>query len=615
MLGLSALFAPVAVRAQDPVPPPPDTAQVAPPVAGADTLPAPDSVSADTIFYNLPLLDGGADGGLPVGRASGFATGVWTWDRDAIMASGAHTLAELFAEVPGLIALYGGDYGTPLAVSAFGLGGGGYRVFRDGFEVYPLEGGVVDLQHVGLAGISRVRLDRSMGAMTIELRSYRHDDGRPFSVIEAGTGDLDTNMFRGIFAEPTTFGGSIGFGVERVDTRGRTAEEGGNRTGSWARYQLHLRDRAGLAFEMRRMGSQTRVTDYASTLGRTDLTVRGRVEVVPGVVAEAYTGRSSLDADEAGEGRELWGGDRRQHGARLAISRTGLWARGEARFFGGDELPARVLDGAGGWSRAGWGGVAGHGSLARWDGSDLKSAGARAWFGPIAGVTLFGSWSSGTYGGRATPVLDATAYPEPPGSPYTVDPSPPVRTERDALRAGAALALLGVDLAAAVMRLETDAHAPLGLELDLGAPVVAGATRQGVEGWASLPTPLEGLRIEGSYQRWDAEGPYLPEEIYRGSFEFHRTYLESGNFELWASLGVRGHDPMLVFVADDGTNGGLARVPFYQNWYARVQARILTVRLFLGWENWALRRNLQSYPDRLLPPMRSFFGLRWDMWS
>jgi hypothetical protein len=192
-----------------------------------------------------------------------------------------------------------------------------------------------------------------------------------------------------------------------------------------------------------------------------------------------------------------------------------------------------------------------------------------------------------------------------------------VLTERDALRAGAALSLFGVDLAGAVMRFETDAYLPLGLELDLGSAVVAGGTREGVEGWASLPTPLEGLRLEGSYQRWDSEGPYLPEQIYRGSFEFHRVYLETGNFELWASLGVRGHDPMLVFVPDDGTGSslGLEQVPFYQNWYARIQARVLTVRLFLGWENWALRRNLQTYPDRLLPPMRSFFGLRWDMWS
>ena len=105
--------------------------------------------------------------------------------------------------------------------------------------------------------------------------------------------------------------------------------------------------------------------------------------------------------------------------------------------------------------------------------------------------------------------------------------------------------------------------------------------------------------------------------MYRGSFEFHRVYKESENLELWWSLGVRGHDPMSVFVADDGEGGpgGLQTVPFYQSWYGRIQVRVVTLRLFLGWENFTLRRDLQNFPGRKLPFARSFFGLRWDMWS
>ena len=253
-----ALVTPEAVTAQEP----PDTVQVTDSLQVPDSLQlsdslqaTPDSAAADTIFYNLPSLDSG----LPVG----FATGIWDWDRDEIMASGANTIAELMAEVPGLITLLGGDYGTPLAISAFGLGAGGVRVFRDGFEVYPVDGGVADLQRIGLGGIGRVRLDRSMGAMIVEMWSYQYDDGRPLSVIEAGTGDFDTNSFRGVYADPTALGGSIAVAMERVDTRGVGPEEGGNRTGTWVRYQLHLRDRAGIALDLRRMGSQTKVQDYA----------------------------------------------------------------------------------------------------------------------------------------------------------------------------------------------------------------------------------------------------------------------------------------------------------------------------------------------------------------
>ncbi len=596
----------------------PDTVQVADSLQAAVSLQlsvslqaAPDSAAADTIFYNLPSLDRG----LP----EGFATGIWEWDRDDIMASAANTIAELMAEVPGLITLLGGDYGTPAAISAFGLGGGGVRLFRDGFEVYPVDGGVADLQRIGLGGITRVRLDRSMGAMIVEMWSYQYDDGRPISVIEAGTGDLDTNMFRGVYADPTSLGGSIAVAMERVDTRGVRSQEGGNRTGTWVRYQLHRQDRAGIALDFRRMGSQTKVPDYAPTLSRTDVTIRARVEVVEGVVAEAYTGKSSLDADDAGVEYELFGGSRSQHGFRLGLEGDGLWARGELRLFGDDELPARNLDVGAGVTREGWGGLAGSLHRATWMGASTSSTGARGWLGPLEGASLFGSWESGTFGGRDGPLLDGTTNPLPPLLPQQADDPPAVAiTDRSALRLGGSLSRRGATLSGAVLFVESDLHVPLGTQLDFGSPIEPGGVRRtGWEGWGSLPMLMTGLRLEGSYQRWSQDGPYLPRQVYRGSFEFHRVYKESENLELWWSLGVRGHDAMSVFVADDGQGGpgGLQTVPFYQSWYGRIQVRVVTIRIFLTWENFTLRRNLQNFPGRKLPFARSSFGLRWDMWN
>jgi len=73
----------------------------APPVPGQDpTQVVPDSLAqegqdslpADTIFYNLPALENRVP--------SGFATGVWEWDREAILTSTANTLAELLSELP-----------------------------------------------------------------------------------------------------------------------------------------------------------------------------------------------------------------------------------------------------------------------------------------------------------------------------------------------------------------------------------------------------------------------------------------------------------------------------------------------------------------------------------
>lgn len=579
-------------------------------VAVADSLLAQlaDSVSADTIYYNLPRIRDG----IP----TGFATGIWSWDRHAIMASGANTLAELFEEVPGLIPLYGGDYGTPLAMSAFGRGGGGYRIVRDGFEVYAVEGGVADLQHIGLAGLNEVRLDRSSGQMVVELTSHRYDDGRPFSVVEAGTGDLDTNMFRGVYADPTALGGSVAVALERVDTRGfgPARSEGGNRTGSWARYQYHFGDRGGVALDYRSVGSQTQVSQYASNVSRKDLTLQASWRPVEGVVLQAVTGRSTLERQPGSdESYTRVGGTRRQHVARVGYRRGGAWMDGSYRLFEGG-LPTRRFDAAGGFTSTRWGGLAARWARGSWRGQGTGQLGARAWLHPIPWMTLFGHYETGEYGFRDGPVADG-----PPPPPFADDggvPGVAIVSDREGLRVGGMLSRWGVSLGGAALYAYSNEVSPLGIELDQGAPNVPGVHRNGYESMAVLPLPMEGLTLEGSYQWWDEEGPYLPDQIYRGSFEFHRVFLVTGNLELWASLGVRGHDPMLTFAPASGTDeAGIERVPFFQSWYAHAQVRVVTVRLWLGMENMTFRRNLQTHPGRKLPFARTFFALRWDMWN
>jgi hypothetical protein len=212
-------------------------------------------------------------------------------------------------------------------------------------------------------------------------------------------------------------------------------------------------------------------------------------------------------------------------------------------------------------------------------------------------------------------VVDA-ALPPPLLPPDDIVPGVERITDRETLRAGASLEAFGVTLAGAMLYAYSDLALPLATELDLGPDPVKGVHRNGYEGLAVLPTLWEGLTVEGSYQWWDEPGPYLPQRVYRASFEFHRVFKESENLEVWASVGVRGHDPMAVFAVDGETGvAGVTAVPFYQSWYGRIQVRVVTVRLWLGMDNFTFRRNLQTYPDRLLPYGRSFFALRWDMWN
>lgn len=592
---------------------PPDTVVVdsiaEPAVPPADSLVADtlvvDSLATDTIRYNVPR---------PRGRTpSGFATGIWQWDRQGIMASGANTLAELFQDVPGLIPLLGGDYGTPAAMTSFGQGGAAYRVLRDGFELTPLDGGVADLQRIGLVGIGHVRLERSMGQMVVILRSLEYEDGRTFSVIEAGTGDLDTNMFRGTFMDPTAIGGSLSVGLERIDTRGSAANrsEGGNRTGSWVRYFHHRGDDLAIGVEYRRNETQTRVDRYLPGLSRSDVLARAGWRPIEPLTLTAYAGRSTLGVESSLAPTAL-GGSRNQFGGSVAIDWRRLWLEGAFRTFAGS-LPGQVIEATGGYDDFRIGGVSGRFVRSTWNGAATTNYTARAWLTPVRFFTLFGSVSDGTYGAPERAVADGAIPPF--ALPDGPAPGVALFTDRRSVRAGAALSFFGVELGGAWLYVSDDVGRPIGTELDAGSPTLPGTERNGVEGTFVLPTRWRAFTIEGSYQRWQQPGAYLPEEIYRGSFEYHRVFKETGNLEVWGSLGVRGHDPMTTFVSPEVLSTGLADVPFYQNWYARAQVRVVTVRLWIGIDNMTLRRGNQIYPDRLLPIARSFFALRWDLWN
>jgi hypothetical protein len=69
------------------------------------------------------------------------------------------------------------------------------------------------------------------------------------------------------------------------------------------------------------------------------------------------------------------------------------------------------------------------------------------------------------------------------------------------------------------------------------------------------------------------------------------------------------------FRIQEGQEPELARVPFYQNWYADVQVRVLPVHIFIRWENFVLRENLQDLPDRRLPVTRAIYGVKWVLWN
>ena len=59
----------------------------------------------------------------------------------------------------------------------------------------------------------------------------------------------------------------------------------------------------------------------------------------------------------------------------------------------------------------------------------------------------------------------------------------------------------------------------------------------------------------------------------------------------------------------------LLTVPWYQSWYGRLQVRVVTVHVFIMWENFTVRQENQDYPGRLLPATRALYGVRWSLWN
>ncbi len=615
---IAALFAAVApLGAQQP----PDTLAVP---DSANVVVIPDTLlgrsAGDTIpdslrFYILPQIDGGPP--------AGFANGIWEFDRDDILVARGLSLGDLLIDVPGMIRLRGGDYGAPETVTAFGLGGGEIRVFWDGLEQVPLDGSVVDLASVGLGGVERVRVERHPAELRIEITSQRDFDARPSSLVEAGTGDFDTNFFRGTFIHPRALGGGLGFSLDRVDTNGASsAHEDGARTGGWLRYTRHLGDDVAFTGEVRRMRANVDASGYPARGERGDWMVRGLWRPASTLILQGFTGGSSLDGLEL-TGRLPVDRSRRQHGALADFAQGPIRASGAFRSFGGEPLPSISLDLSATVDLPLIGGATGSFSRESWDGEDATLTRVTAWTRSVAGISLFGSRESGQRGAILYPL--PSEVPSDPDSTAKPEPAPTHRlTDRTATRFGGTLAWRGLGISAARLELETDSLPLLGLPMDRDGIVLPGIQRNGYEvtGQVPLSFALDGLSLNGIFTTWNQDARYLPKRTYQGAFVFHDTFLPTGNLELWGTLGVEGRYPMLVPIGDpalglppEGEAAEPATVPFSQSWYALIQVRILQLRIFISWENFTIRRNNQDFPGRSLPIFRAHYGIRWYLWN
>ena len=637
---LSAAFVPSAAVAQIPgiAGPPPDTVPLeADPTGGAPERAAADSstiladssaVLADSMAILPDSMEILADSGraapqrLPLitsGPGPSYGLGVWLWDRDALQSTRAVTLAELVALIPGVIALKGGDYGTPVTVMSFGAGGGRVRVMWDGFEWVPLDGGVPDLSRIGLAGLDEVRVERHPGELRIELRTVEPTAPDPATVVHVGTGDLGTNLLSGVFVHPNAFNGAFTLSFDRVETRGPGLDAGGSLSGFGLRYAISRGDRGGIVAEMRRLAPRTDVADLVTGLKRNDWNVRTRWRLAEGLIGEAYWGASSL---AGGPEEPVYGAldiRRTQLGVRTKYTIGSLWAQGSARRFTGHGVPGQNYEIALGGAQASVASLDGSLRIERWAGQYAMSLRARIETAPLGGFSLFASYEHGETG--APFVSEYEAYlrslrlgPPVPAAP--IEKPRPRFTERTGIRAGGRLSWRGLNLSGAWLSMEADSLRPLGLALDPDGIPSPGGDRVGFEAAASIPLPLTGFTLEAAVQAWNGDLAYLPQRFWDGALTYHGIFKESRNLELWSGLGMTGRDLMPIGIlesAGDPTVPDLIVVPRSEAWYFHIQVRIVTLNLFIRWENMLGKSDNVDFPNREQPRIRTLYGVRWVM--
>ncbi|MFI5245995.1 MAG: Plug domain-containing protein, partial [Gemmatimonadales bacterium] len=105
-------------------------------------------------------------------RSTEIGANGWHWDRDQMFASGAMTLSDLLASVPGVTLMTTGFLLAPQVAAYYG-DPGRVRIYLDGVELDPLNprnGGIPDLAMVPLWALEDVKAERAAGELRVHLR-------------------------------------------------------------------------------------------------------------------------------------------------------------------------------------------------------------------------------------------------------------------------------------------------------------------------------------------------------------------------------------------------------------------------------------------------------------
>lgn len=588
------------------------------------TVVRPDTLARDTLVRDT--LDFAQDSVQPArvlvqharGPEPSFATAVWEWDREALLRESALTLFDLLRRVPGLLAFRAGYVLQPEVASVYGTTRNGYEVILDGYFLDPIVEPTYDLSRIELVELNHVRVVRRLDVTRIELQTYASTLGVAESRVEAGTGEPDTNLFRGMMLSPKLLFGPAGFAIERLDTDGNLGTQPADVFSGWAKWAWIRGNGSGIQAEFRRNTLiRGGTSPWVSEGRREDLMLRGRLAIADGLVAEAFTGWSSFELDTLN--RRLGADEARppkldqsvaQFGARVSYGNDFVWADLSARGRNRVQFPRFQVDAAGGVRIPPFGEVNGYFTQENWENGAAQSFTARAIAGPLEGVRIFGEVFGGDHGARVIWNEEGAFF-----------------TDRSGTRFGAEFNRWGIQLGAALLHVETDSLLTFGMPFDTPAVAFPGGERSGWELAGRVQLYFPWLFADGSVTNWYQADDwiYTPNQLWRIDLELHASPLESGNLEIFGRIGLRHRGAVLMptLVGDPGSETiEPALFDDYTIVDGQLQIRIRSVRIFIRGDN-MLGAEYFEVPDltgETRPGPRNsrpriFYGVKWDFQS
>lgn len=571
--------------------PRPDTTRARVPAASDSTT--RDSVRTDTVKSPIAVAPRPAQPEV-TGRTV-------RWDRAAIHASGALTLPELLAQVPGAMAYHAGHLASPTATAWYGEVGR-VRVLLDGVAVDPLdprEGGVHDLAAIQLWSLEEVAVERLAGELRVHLRSWRVERTTAQTRTDVLTGSEETNLYRGFFGKRLFNGAVIQVAAQQYSTTSvRTAGDGDAMSAfarlGWARGPVTV---DGVLSRMGRTRFATKRNLVSGTLMQS---------AIPG-----FAGR-----DLTAYLRAAWG----------SPDSTGLWAQVIAATLSHAETGDTLVGADTAVSQSQYVAMAG---ITRW-GARLSAAGRLRAQGGATGFSpeLRGSWEnhwlavSASLDGRgadSTSRMDVLALVSPfpwlqlsgAHSLHGPDDEVVYGPARSVTRAEAAFRLGGRWLRAGLVQRSASLSPGMPVFDSMYVPVAVPATT-GIE--AGLSGPIWGpFSFDWRGIRWSEEVTYRPLVESHTAIRVHTTFprqLTRRLFDLRAAI-THEYRGRAEFPVSPGTGTRAEGAGFLGG---LLEIRIGSAHIF--WYNRNMTGKVhEDVPGYLMPRLVQLYGLRWEFWN